>query len=919
MNFLQANFLIKFRKFSLLLLALLTLFFFLPNQTYAAGADYYWKGGHTGTPNAWNDAQNWSATSGGAGGAGVPGASDSAIFNAATSTANCSLTSSVQVGSITNINTGGYNQILSISSYTLTINGNLDWERGSLTATTGALNVSGDFLTYSYTAGTSTVTLSGENKQFAPSCRTYYNLIVNGNVSGPGCFTVSHNFTINTGKTLTTTSSDLGVISNGATFIIDGTMAGVGLLEFDDPTGSTISGSGNLNLPVDFRTATTNITIPARTYGDRIQVVNYSNTNYTATLGTAPGQTITCGGFSVTNRYLPDYQGAGNITVLGDTYNPNMVITGNLAISGTGSGSRTLSMGSGDWSVGGSINVAGGHLTNTNGKITLNGSDSYDWNALGSGIDSSVYSMVVWDGKLVIGTDWMTTAGGVPAKGVAVWDGYNWSALGDGIDGEVYSLAVYNGDLIAAGYIDGSGGSTMYGPLKWTGTNWVELGSWTTQYDISAMIVDNGKLIVGGDFTNAGGVAADGVASWDGANWSSVGTGLVTRPWNDIVNALTVYNGHIVAAGSFDTNHGSVADWIAYFDGANWQNMGDMGPGFFSNWSKIYSLLVGEDGNLYIGGTLGKTDSPSLAQPVGVWDGHNWSILGDGQIYGDAFSLINFNHGIYAAGSFTSSPNTTGIDGISKWNGSAWEPVGKEDTDFDLSANGYSAIAGYNNELYAGGFFTRMGTGSAYFIAHYSKPSVTIGSNTLKDLTVSNPQDTPITFNDSLIISGTFADTTPDSVLDFHSGSTFTFPVIDIDGTSGHPVTLESTSGGSSWFLNVSDTSPTVSYVTVSDSDASGENQITANNSTDNNGNTNWNFGDSAPPLGPTPENSPNPSGDNADNTIGLSILPQTGSLFNHFIPSLYVILGFLAIIALLIIFDFYFWGKLHMRPKIKE
>jgi len=843
----------------------------IPKKAFAAS--FYWKGGAAGDANNWSNADNWSATSGGAGGAGVPGAGDAVIFNAATSAVNCSLTSSVEVGSITNINTGGYNGTLAISSYALTINGNLDWERGSLTATTGALNVGGDFLTYSYTAGTSTVTLSGENKLLTPGCRTYYNLVVAGNMSGSGCFTVTHNLTINSGKTLTTTSSNASVISKDATLVIDGTMDGIGLLEFDDSTSSTISGSGNINLSVDFRPVTGNIVIPARTYGGRVQVVNYSNTDYSATLGSAAGQTITCDGFSVTNRYDPYRQGAGDITVLGDTYNPNMVINGSLTMSGTGTGTRTLSMGSGDWTVSGSVNVAGGTLTNANGKITLDGNNTYDWNALGTGIDSNVYSMVVWDNKLVIGTDWMTTAGGVSANGVAVWDGYSWSALGDGIDGYVYSLAVYNGDLIAAGYIEGSGSTTMYGPLRWTGTNWVELGTWTDPYDFSAMIVYNGNLIVGGDFTDAAGVPADGVASWNGTSWSSVGTGLVTSPWDDIVNALAIYDGHLVAAGSFDTDHGSVADWIAYFDGANWQNMGNLVPGFFSNWSTIFSLLV-KGGNLYIGGVLGKTDYLSESQPVGVWDGDNWSILGDGQTYGVGFSLLDFNDEIYATSVVSAPSGTPGIGGISRWNGTSWLPVG-EDTDYSMTT--FSALAEYNDELYTGGPYARIGSGSAYYIARYSHPYFVAGSNSFNDITISSDSTAPITFSDSLSIDGTFADNTAGSILKFHNGSTFEFPEVDLDGSSGHLIILQSTDSGESWFLNVSNPSPSVSYIDVSDSDASGGSEILATNSTGD-GNQNWNFGESDPPQDDeqVPGDQTNPI-NNVGGTAIISILPQTG------------------------------------------
>src|SRR5262245_58461690 len=53
-------------------------------------------------------------------------------------------------------------------------------------------------------------------------------------------------------------------------------------------------------------------------------------------------------------------------------------------------------------------------------------------------------------------------------------------------------------------------------------------------------------LVVGGRFSIAGDVAASNVAAWDGARWSALGPGFDNR-----VDALRVYRGELIAAGSF--------------------------------------------------------------------------------------------------------------------------------------------------------------------------------------------------------------------------------------------------------------------------------------------------------------------------------------------------------------------------------
>ncbi|MDO8525006.1 MAG: filamentous hemagglutinin N-terminal domain-containing protein [Candidatus Omnitrophota bacterium] len=112
------------------------------------------------------------------------------------------------------------------------------------------------------------------------------------------------------------------------------------------------------------------------------------------------------------------------------------------------------------------------------------------------------------------------------------------------------------------------------------------------------------------------------------------------------------------------------------------------------------------------------------------------------------------------------------------------------------------------------------------------------------------------TFAGNTTVTGTFTDAVNNSILTFNAGSTYTFANIAINGTAGNNITMQSSAAATAWLFNVAQASPTVSFVTVSDSNASGGNQIIATDNCANGGNnTNWNFGgggsNSNPPVGP--------------------------------------------------------------------
>lgn len=105
-------------------------------------ANRYWVAGST---NNWSDTSNWSLTSGGAGGASVPGPSDDAIFNSSSSNHNCTLDQNVDVNSWY-YPASGYSGTIDCVTYDVTTAGNL-WGRSGATLYmgTGTFNVGGSF------------------------------------------------------------------------------------------------------------------------------------------------------------------------------------------------------------------------------------------------------------------------------------------------------------------------------------------------------------------------------------------------------------------------------------------------------------------------------------------------------------------------------------------------------------------------------------------------------------------------------------------------------------------------------------------------------------------------------------------------------------------------------------------------------
>lgn len=83
------------------------------------------------------------------------------------------------------------------------------------------------------------------------------------------------------------------------------------------------------------------------------------------------------------------------------------------------------------------------------------------------------------------------------------------------------------------------------------------------------MAVFDGMLVAGGSFTQAGSAEARFLAAWDGTEWHDLGADL-----NGEVEAIAVYDGELVIGGTFSLAGGDSVNCVAAWDGHQWHPMG---------------------------------------------------------------------------------------------------------------------------------------------------------------------------------------------------------------------------------------------------------------------------------------------------------------------------------------------------------
>jgi len=356
------------------------------------------------------------------------------------------------------------------------------------------------------------------------------------------------------------------------------------------------------------------------------------------------------------------------------------------------------------------------------------------WSALGNGVNGDVQALAAMGGTLYAG-GWFTTADGFPANHIARWDGSTWAALGIGMDGPVTALTVYDSGagpaLHAGGYFTTAGDAGSLHIARWTGSAWASLGAGVDGNVYALTVFNDGSglaLYAGGEFTIAGGGTVNGMARWNGTGWSTVGDGVSGGDNTTRVLALAGFNNRLIAAGDFTAAGRAAAHYIAQWNGAAWSACAS-GNGMNRS---VRAIAVFDDGGgpaLYAGGWF-TTAGSAMADRIAQWNGSAWSALaGSNGLDGSARALAVFDDGtgqaLYAGGEFTIAGGVS-ANGVAKWNGATWSPLGAGVT----GTPGHTYVAalavfddGSGPALFAGGRFSQAGTTAVVGIAKWNGSS----------------------------------------------------------------------------------------------------------------------------------------------------------------------------------------------------
>ncbi|MCB9898735.1 MAG: hypothetical protein H6825_12090 [Planctomycetes bacterium] len=295
------------------------------------------------------------------------------------------------------------------------------------------------------------------------------------------------------------------------------------------------------------------------------------------------------------------------------------------------------------------------------------------WESVGE-ILGTVRALAVYDdgfGDALYVGGVFSSAGGVPASHIAKRTGSVWSALGSGMNNAlgIQALTVFDdgggADLYAGGFFTSAGGVPANGIARWDGSAWSGMGNglWnelTPVLDpgsVRALVVhDDGAgpaLYAAGTFSHAGVLSAKNIAKWNGGDWAPVGSGLPAQATS--IASHDSGSGPALYVGGYT--------YMKMWDGGAWS---EIGTGLNGAPGAIASLDLGDGLALFVGGQF--TSSPAGDSYLAKWGGCNspsrWSDLGFG-LTGSAGIPQLVGTGALAGGDFVSleltlaKPNTT--------------------------------------------------------------------------------------------------------------------------------------------------------------------------------------------------------------------------------------------------------------------
>jgi hypothetical protein len=293
-----------------------------------------------------------------------------------------------------------------------------------------------------------------------------------------------------------------------------------------------------------------------------------------------------------------------------------------------------------------------------------------EWHDMGTVAISSLGN-VVRDGSTIylLGIGLMRQ-GNDSIINAARWDGTKWVDAFTPLKKDMNPYVVWSTSKVYDGVLYEIG--SLYEPTlrRFNGSTVVPIDSgscYGINGSVSAMVSHNDTLYIAGSFSYAGGVPAPGVAFWDGKNWNALGE--LKDPYGAGFGKLIVYQNKLYAA--------DFGQYLWYWMGDHWETVGENDSNMFGAY-RIHDLAIYRD-TLIIGGTYDQSHSN---RKLAKWDGKHWSYFDDGDTtqpdYSSSdqgvFAVAGRGNDLFIGGNFTKQDGDT-MNSIAQWNGIEWSPI----------------------------------------------------------------------------------------------------------------------------------------------------------------------------------------------------------------------------------------------------
>jgi hypothetical protein len=348
---------------------------------------------------------------------------------------------------------------------------------------------------------------------------------------------------------------------------------------------------------------------------------------------------------------------------------------------------------------------------------------------IGGSIDSKV---LTWDGARLLNagadiccwTEWSFYGPWVFAAGAFDEDGPGPAPARAAIGGWFESVNWIESDAV----------------VGWDGSAWAPMSLPSSGATVEALLAPDldgdgpqmPVLLAGGsDIRTPDGKDTGGIVRWDGAHWQAFDAGINRSPSSGVYAfALVDHDGDggqlpvLYATGEF-TLAGEGAANVALWDGAGWRPVGKGLGGAGRALSPYDPDGDGPLGQVLVAGGDFFTAGEQLALHVAIWDGQEWSPMGEG--INDTVHALASTSGktprVYAGGAFTQAGGIA-ANRVASWNGSEWEPLGAGVDDTVAAAHvhdddGPGPVA---PAVYFGGRFLHAGGLPSAYLARWDEP-----------------------------------------------------------------------------------------------------------------------------------------------------------------------------------------------------